>query len=77
MVTVSTKEFKTNQDKYLDMAVNSEVCIKDDKYIFHLTGNLIEPDIVFEADDDFYRSITLEELLNGIYEDIDVFFANK
>jgi len=36
-----------------------------------------EPDKIFEPDDDFYRSITAEELLDGIYEDIDMFFANK
>ena len=36
-----------------------------------------EPEKIFEPDDDFYRSITADELLDGIYEDIDVFFANK
>ena len=61
MTVVSSKEFNSNNQKYFDMAVNSEVCIKDDKYMFHLTGNLIEPDIIFEADDDFYKSITMDE----------------
>ena len=77
MVTVTTKEFNANSQKYFDMAVDSEVCIKDDKYMFHLTGNLIEPDIVFEADDDFYRSITMDELLERTYGVIDEFFHKK
>ena len=66
MVIVSTKEFKSNQSKYFDMAVDSEVCIKDDKYMFHLTGNIIEPDIIFEPDDDFYNSIPFEEVKDRI-----------
>jgi hypothetical protein len=32
---------------------------------------------VLEPDEDFYRAITKDELLKGIYEDIDIFFANK
>jgi len=77
MVTVTTKEFNANSQKYFSMAVNSEVCIRDDNYMFQLTGNRIEPDVILQPDDAFYRSITADELLKGIYEDIDEFFANN
>ena len=61
MTVVSTKEFISENKKYLDMAVNGEVCIKDDKYMYHLIANPIEPDIIFQPDDDFYRSISADE----------------
>jgi len=38
---------------------------------------VLKPDMIFEPDEDFYRSISKDELLKGIYEDIDIFFANK
>ena len=80
MVIVSTKEFESNQSKYFDMAVDSEVCIKDDKYMFHLTGNIIEPDIIYEPDDDFYRSITMDEFIERAVvrlEKIDKIYAQR
>jgi len=77
MTVVSTKEFNSNSQKYFDMAVNGEVCIKDEKYIYQLIANPVEPDIIFQPDDDFYRSITGEELLKRIYIDIDRKFANR
>ena len=63
MIVVSTHEFKTNQDKYLDMALDEEICIKKGDNMFsvqYLVPNN-EPDVVCEPDDDFYRSITGEE----------------
>jgi len=36
-----------------------------------------EPDMIFEPDEDFYRSITKEELMKGIHEDIHKIFAKK
>ena len=77
MTVVSTKEFNSNNQKYFDMAVNSDVCIKDDKYIYHLIANPIEPDIIFQPDDDFYRSITGEELKKRMHVSIRNFFADK
>jgi len=37
----------------------------------------VEPVMIFEPDEDFYRSITMDELLVGIHEDLDKFFATK
>ena len=79
MTVVSAKEFNTHQEKYLDMASNDHVIIRRGEQML-IVHNYIpnhEPDIIFDPDDDFYRSITADELLEGIYEDIDTFFATK
>jgi hypothetical protein len=36
MTIVSSKEFKTNQDKYLDMALEEQVCIQKGNSMFFL-----------------------------------------
>jgi len=80
MTVVSSKEFSTNQKKYFDMAVDDDVCIKSDEYIFHLICqpvNIIDEQVVLQPDDDFRRAITKDELLKGIYEDIAKRFAKK
>ena len=80
MTVVSSREFNTNQKKYFDMAVNGDVCIKNDKYMFHLICqpvDMIDEQVTLQPDDDFYRAITKDELLKGIYEDIAKRFAKK
>ena len=73
MTVVSSKEFVTNQKRYFDLAVNDELFIKRGKNVFHLicttvSDNLNDAD---DLDDDY---ITKDELLAGIYEDIDTFY---
>ena len=80
MPVVSTKEFNTNQKKYFDMAVNEDVCIMNDKYLFYLICkpvDMIDKQVTLQPDDDFRRAITKDELLKGIYEDIAKRFANS
>jgi hypothetical protein len=81
MTIVSSKEFATHQDKYYDLAVNEDVFIERGDNKYHLMYKTVEEsneyDRVLEPDADFYRAITKDELLKGIYEDIDIFFANK
>jgi len=36
MTVVSSKEFVSNEDKYFDMAVNEELCIKRGNNVFYL-----------------------------------------
>ena len=36
MTVVSSKEFVSNDDKYFDMAVNEELCIKRGNNMFYL-----------------------------------------
>ena len=63
MTVVSTKEFNTNQDKYFDMALDEEICIKkgDNMFIVQNFTPNDEPDVICEPDEDFYKSITMEE----------------
>jgi len=80
MTVVSTKEFNTNQEKYFNMAVNEDVCIKNGEFFFHLIYkpiDMIDKQVTLQPDDDFRRAITKDELLKGIYEDISKRFAKK
>jgi len=81
MTVVSSKEFATKPAKYYNLAVNEQVVIKRGKNMFHLTStngyHSSEYDEILEPDEDFYSAITKEELLKGIHEDLEKFFANK
>ena len=87
MTVVSSKEFVGNDDKYFDLALNEQVYIQkgdnmflllyknvDDMNIYHEASVYEE---VLEPDDDLHRAITGEELLAGINEDLENFFADK
>ena len=65
MTVVTNLEFKDNQDKYLNLALNDHVIIKRDDEMFVVQNFVqnVEPDVIFEPDDDFYRSITMDEVL--------------
>jgi len=72
MTVVSTKEFTRNQDKYFDMALADHVIIQREDHLF-IVQNYIpndEPDEIFEPDDDFYKSITMDEFLLNAKEDL-------
>ena len=75
MTVVSSKEFVGNQKRYFDLAVDEELFIKRGKNVFHLICTTFNGNINDVDDDDEY--ITKDELLAGIYEDIDKFYANK
>ena len=81
MTVVSSKEFATKPAKYYNLAVSEQVVIKRGKNMFHLTStngyHSSEYDEILEPDEDFYSAITKEELLKGIHEDLEKFFANK
>ena len=80
MTVVSTKEFNTDQEKYFDLAVNEDIFIKNDKYIFHILCrpiDMIDEQVTLQPDDDLRNAITKDELLEGIYEDIAKRFAKK
>ena len=79
MTIVSCKEFVTHQKKYFDLAVEDHVIIQRGDNMF-IIQNFIpnnEPDEIFEPDDDFYRSIAMEELRKSAHEHIHKLFANK
>ena len=80
MTLVSTKEFNTHQDKYLDLAVNEEVCIKRGDALFYLMYRPLEvqypEQVIKKPDDDLRNAITAEELIKRIHEDKRRNFAN-
>jgi len=81
MTVVSTKEFNTHQKRYFDLAVNERIAIKRGKNMYHLMFAPVEKDVdemvYFEPDDDFYNSITMDELLKKTYEVIDKIHENR
>ena len=82
MTIVGSKEFATNQEKYFDLAVSEDICIKRGESMFQLTCNPVEEinvqgRVYYEPDEDFYRSITMDELKKRTFEAIDKFFDNK
>ena len=81
MTVVSSKEFITNQKKYFDLAVNEEVFIKRGKNIFHLVCTTVDEtvdEIIYhEPDEDFYSSITIDELQKRVKEDIHQWYQER
>ncbi|MDR0333545.1 MAG: prevent-host-death protein [Dysgonamonadaceae bacterium] len=76
MTVISSREFISNQKRYFDLAIDEELFIKRGKNIFHLMCTTISDDIN-DTDDDDSNYITKDELLAGIYKDIDKFYANR
>jgi hypothetical protein len=87
MTVVSSKDFIRNEDKYLDLALEEQVCIqKGDNMFLLLYKNVDDMNIyhdasvyeeILEPDDDLRRAITAEELLERIHEDIHRKFASR
>ena len=79
MTVVSTKEFNANQEKYFDMAASEDVVIQRGENLFIIQSYIPndEPDIIFEPDEDFYRSITMDELRASAHEHIHKLFTNQ
>jgi len=77
MTVVSTKEFNTNQEKYLDVAMSSQVYIQRGDCMFMVTkaNRREETDIIFEPDEDFYKSITMEEARERLHKVVDKLYA--
>ena len=74
MTVVSSKEFFGNGDKYFDIAKNERVFVQRDNMMFIVSRDRKKHKL---PDDDFRRAITADELLEGIYEDIDQKFAYR
>ena len=82
MMVVSSKEFISNQNKYFDMALNEDVCIKRKEDMFQLVytnghNTNMYNDEFLEPDEDFYRAISMEELRASVHEHIHKLFAKK
>jgi len=80
MTVISSKEFATNQAKYYNLARNGQLGIKRGKNMYHLTYAPIEAypeQPVFQPDDDFYRSISIDELRKRVKEDIHQWYKER
>ncbi|MCL2040508.1 MAG: hypothetical protein FWG84_00520 [Bacteroidales bacterium] len=77
MTVVSSREFVTEQDRYFDMAMNEQVFVQrgDNMFVFACTNGYAEPDMIFEPDEDFYRSISMEEVREKLHKVIDKLYA--
>jgi len=87
MTVVNSKEFVANQKKYFDLAVDEEVFIKRGKNTFHLMCTNVdnvsveattdEELVYYEPDEDFYMSISIDELQKRVKEDIHQWYKEK
>jgi hypothetical protein len=78
MQVVSSTEFATHQQKYFNLARRQKVLVQSGNYMYRIMPEpIVEEQIIFEPDEDFYNSISKEKLLEGIFEDMDKIFAKK
>jgi len=77
MTVISAKEFTSCQEKFFNLAINEQVYIQNDNYMFLLSNANMTKEEHKKPDVDFYRAITAEELLEGIYKDIDKKFESR
>ena len=82
MTVINSKEFAMDQNKYLNLAVNDDVFIKRGENTFRLTctnggSTTAKERVYYEPDEDFYRSITMDELREKTHEFIHKLFANN
>ena len=77
MTVVSSKEFAINQKKYFELALNENVFVQKDEdlFVFTRTNEHKEPDMIFEPDEDFYRSISMEEVREKLHKVIDKLYT--
>jgi len=80
MTVISGNEFAANQQKYFALARDrKEVYIKenDDMFMVSYTNQEVKP-MIFEPDEDFYRSISMDEFRKLVKEDIhQIYSAGK
>ena len=79
MTVVSSREFVTNQERYFELALNEEVFVQkdEDMFVFMRTNEPQEPDMIFEPDEDFYRSISMEELRKRVLDDVHQWYKER
>ena len=85
MTTVSCKEFVSNQDKYFELAVLEDIRIKRGKDLYRLIHDPIEEQVIrervyYEPDEEFYESISMEEVREGVLKyiaELDKKYATK
>ena len=77
MTVVSTKEFSTNQEKYFDMAVNEQVFVQREDFMF-IVSRINEPKWKHKKPNEKLRNaITMDEVKNRLHTHIQKLFANE
>ena len=82
MTVVSSREFASNQSKYYNLAVDNDILIKRGKNMFRLMytseeNTPVKKRVYYEPDEDFYRSVSIDELKEQSREFIHKLFANN
>jgi len=85
MTLVSSNEFAVNQQRYLNLARNEEVCIQNDeagmyRLLYIPAEKQYPPPPILEPDEDFYRAITMDKFIERAVvrlEKIDKMYAKK
>ena len=82
MTVISSGEFAANQQKYFDMAENEDLCIKRGNSMFRLVYTNVEEEnhkerVYYEPDEEFYRSISMDELCRRVKEDIHQWYKER
>ena len=84
MALVSSNEFAVNQQRYLNLARNGDVCIQNGEEMYHLLYTSAEkqypPQPILEPDEDFYRALSPKEFreqLIVVLENLDKKYANQ
>ncbi len=71
MRVISSAELRNNMKKYLDLAANEQIIIqRGRKETF-----ILQKQEYLEPDEDLARAISMDELLNGVKEDIREIFS--
>ena len=72
MTVISSKDFAINQEKYFDMALNEQIVVQRDDYMFHIRcsnfDTMIKEQAILEPDDDLRRAIPLEKVRDSIVD---------
>ena len=85
MLVISSREFRDNQKSYFDkLDEGAEILVQRNNKAYKIVSvtendTVTKEDYVLSPDDDFYRAITMDELLVGVKEDIREMFrkANR
>jgi len=81
MTVVSSKDFAIDQEKYFDLALDGNVCIKRGVNMFYLIYSpeekQDEEDIIFQPDDELRSCISMDEVRARTRDSIHHYFLSK
>ena len=78
MQVVSSTEFATQQEKFFLMAHHQRVLVQSGNYTYRIMPEPVAVEqMVLQPDEKLRNAITGDELLEGIYQDLETFFAGK